>query len=433
MLLRMLRQVKDSKTMIRKSITSILALFAATFLLAACGDKQSDHSHEEGGHGHGAEDHEEKKGPNGGRLLESGDFAIEVTIFEQGTPPQFRLFAYHAGQPVPLSQVDATIVLSRLDGEENQFSFTPAGDYLLGDGIVTEPHSFDVSVTAQYNGRRHSWSYDSHEGRTQIAPAMADEVGILVEPVGPQTLKTTLDVLGRIEFAPDAQSTLRARFPGKILEVLKTEGQMVKAGEVLARVESNESLRAYEIKAPMDGVIVKRMAHAGDVVFDTPLFVVGDLSRLRVDFHIYPKDLTTVRPGQQVTLTSIDERLTAQTVLDAYLPTTESATQTMIVHADLNNPENAWVPGMTVKGSVVVEEREVPLAVRTEALQRFRDFTVVFARVGDTYEVRMLDLGQRTPEWVEVLGGIKPSQAYVTGNSFLIKADIEKDGASHDH
>ena len=66
-------------------------------------------------------------------------------------------------------------------------------------------------------------------------------------------------------------------------------------------------------------------------------------------------------------------------------------------------------------------------------LQRFRDFTVVFARFGETYEVRMLELGQQDSEYVEVLGGIDPETPYVVDQSFLIRADIEKSGASHDH
>lgn len=415
-------------------IKKLTTLCAAGLLLAACDQAATDRTQKEGEHGQGvAAENEVKKGPNRGLLLEDGNFAIEVTIFEQGRPPQFRLFAYEAGKPLNPAQIEASVILTRLDGEENHFAFKAEADHLAGDGVVTEPHSFDVTVEASYKGRKHSWTYDSYEGRTTISQKMADEVGIEVETVGPQKLVTTLEVLGRIEFAPDAQSTLRARFPGTILSVTKNEGQTVKAGEVLARIESNESLRPYEVKAPIDGVIVKRTAHVGDVVFDTPLFVVGDLKRLRVDFHVYPVDLGTVKPGQEVSLTSIDGRISAQTTLDAYLPTAKSATQTMTVHAQLDNGKGQWVPGMTVKGSVIVERREVPLAVRTGALQRFRDFTVVFARVSETYEVRMLELGQRTPEWTEVLSGIKPGQPYVTGNSFLIKADIEKSGASHDH
>ena len=88
---------------------------------------------------------------------------------------------------------------------------------------------------------------------------------------------------------------------------------------------------------------------------------------------------------------------------------------------------------MSVKGDVLVKEKEVPLAVKNSALQRFRDFTVVFAKYGDTYEVRMLELGVSDDINVEVLSGLKPGTEYVTENSFLIKADIEKSGASHDH
>ena len=86
-----------------------------------------------------------------------------------------------------------------------------------------------------------------------------------------------------------------------------------------------------------------------------------------------------------------------------------------------------------MRGEVIVGTHEVELAVKNAGLQRFRDFTVVYAKVGNTYEVRMLDLGRTDGTWTEVLGGISPLEEYVSANSFLIKADVEKDGASHDH
>ena len=88
---------------------------------------------------------------------------------------------------------------------------------------------------------------------------------------------------------------------------------------------------------------------------------------------------------------------------------------------------------MAVSAEVTVDSKEVPLAVKESGLQRFRDFTVVFAQVDDTYEVRMLELGARDGEYAEVLGGLKPGTAYVSEQSFLIKADVDKSGASHDH
>ncbi|TAK08439.1 MAG: HlyD family secretion protein, partial [Rhizorhabdus sp.] len=114
--------------------------------------------------------------------------------------------------------------------------------------------------------------------------------------------------------------------------------------------------------------------------------------------------------------------------------TADLASQTLLAHVHL--PASAaeqFRPGMGVEGSFVVAVQPVPLAVRTRAIQRFRDFEVVYAKAGDSYEVRMLDIGRRTPEWTEILGGLKPGTEYVTDGAFLIRADIEKSGASHDH
>ena len=79
------------------------------------------------------------------------------------------------------------------------------------------------------------------------------------------------------------------------------------------------------------------------------------------------------------------------------------------------------------------KQKTVALAVKKQALQNFRDFTVVFARFENTFEVRMLELGESNGDYVEVLGGLKPGTEYVTDNSFILKADILKNNASHDH
>lgn len=88
---------------------------------------------------------------------------------------------------------------------------------------------------------------------------------------------------------------------------------------------------------------------------------------------------------------------------------------------------------MAVRGEVVTAVHEAPLVVEARALQRWRDFDVVFARIGEQYEVRVLTLGPADGEHVQVLAGLRPGTAYVTGNSYLLKAELEKSGASHDH
>ena len=99
----------------------------------------------------------------------------------------------------------------------------------------------------------------------------------------------------------------------------------------------------------------------------------------------------------------------------------------------LDNADGRWTPGQFVEARVTVGETPVALAVPLSALQTFREFDVVFAQVGETYEVRMLTLGLRDGQSVEVLDGLAPGTVFVSDNSYLIKADIEKSGASHDH
>lgn len=421
------------KTLNRLNILWAAALPFAVLTLAGC-EAPAPNANTTAMHGHGsAMDNDEAKGPHGGRLLKQGDFAVELRVDEAGRPPRWQAYAFNQGQPVDAGAVQLSVTTQRLDGDEHRFVLVSEGEARVSEDVVIEPHSFDVSVDAQYQGQNYHWQFASPEGRSHISTAMAEKMGITAEPVGPQHIAEYVEVLGRVDFAPNALVTLRAQFPGRVLEVLKGEGDAVQKGDVLARIEASESLRSYAVRATMDGLVIQRGTNSGDVVDMAALFVIGDPTKLRVAFHIYPGDFSRVRPGQPVMIKSVDGAWEAQSQIAAYLPTTEAATQTLIAYAPLANEDNHWLPGMIVTGQVETNAVEVPLAVRTQALQRFRDWPVVFAQIGEDYEVRMLELGRQNEQWSEVLGGIKPGQVYVTENSFVIKADIEKEGASHDH
>jgi len=211
-------------------------------------------------------------------------------------------------------------------------------------------------------------------------------------------------------------------------------GQRVSRGQVIARVESSESLQTYSVTAPISGVITAKNVNPGSITGGgAPMLTIGDPTRLHAEFFLYPRDAERVRVGQRIEIKSQAGEHTASGVIEAILPADDVLSQTLVAHVELPYQGGVWRPGLGVSGLVQVGQGEVPLAVRTKALQPFRDFTVVYAKVGDTYEVRMLDLGRRTEEWTEVLGGIEPGTTYVVDGAFLIRADIEKSGASHDH
>ena len=409
-------------------IIVFITLVIAAWLLVSGPNEQTVMSHDE----HAANSEEVSKGPHGGRLLEADSFAVELTIFEKGIPPEFHVYPYFEGKPVALDAVTLNIELTRLDGQVDKFPFKPQADYLRGDGVVTEPHSFDVSVTARYQGNAYKWEYENYEGRTHIAANMAIEAGIATETAGPGIIHETLTLTGRVQTDPNRLSHVRARFPGVVRSIKRNLGEVVKAGDVLATVQSNESLQTYSLTAPIAGLIVKREIQPGEATGDTPLFIIADLSQVWVEFDVFGRDLNQVRSGQDVKIESLDGQQ-MQGNLDWVSPLAAHASQSVHARVVLPNPNGQLRPGQFVRGEVTIAEHKVPLAVRLSALQGFRDFTVVFARFGETYEVRMLELGRRNHEWVEVLDGLKTGTEYVTQNSYIIKADIEKSGASHDH
>ncbi|MGB3364481.1 MAG: efflux RND transporter periplasmic adaptor subunit [Thermodesulfobacteriota bacterium] len=384
------------------------------------------------------ETEKQERGPKGGKLFRDGDFSIELTIFEQGVQPQFRVYAYENDKPVDPSKVNLSIELHRLDGEINRFAFKPENNVLIGDGVVNEPHSFDVMMEANYKGQPHRWEFESHEGRTEISEKAAQESGVNTEKAGAATISKYARLTGRITLNRNSTAQIRARFPGIVKSVNAMWGQQVKKGDVLAKVESNKSLNTFNVVSPVDGIIMARNTNVGDVAGDKPLFTIADLSEVWAEFHVFPTDLPNIQPDQMVRVYELaglrDENLNmAIAPLKMLLPTANAISQTVLAIVPLDNKHGQWRPGMTVKGDVLIDEKQVPLAVKTSALQSFRDFTVVFAKVGNAYEVRMLELGMSDGEMVEVLSGLKPGTEYVTENSFLIKADIEKSGAGHDH
>ena len=375
-----------------------------------------------------------ERGTHRGRMLRDGDFALEITIFEEGVPPEFHIYPYHSGKPIPPSDVKLAIELGRLGNRVDNITFTAEEDYLKGDQVVVEPHSFDVKVHAEWSGKTSDWSYESHEGRTQISAKAAGAAGIQVEKAGPASIKDIIELTGVISLNEDSNARIGGRFDGFIKSVNKTVGQSVRAGEVLARLDRNVTLQDYDVVSPIDGVVVARNANIGSTTTpDTVLFEIADLSAVWAELHVFGRDRERVKVGQSVVVESDDKLTRAKGTIAYVMPVAEAASQAVVVRVVLDNKDSKWFPGTFVRGLLTVAERKVPLAVKTSGLQRFRDFTVVFAQVGDTYEVRMLDLGASDGTWTEVLGGIDAGQDYVAENSFLIKADIEKSGASHDH
>ncbi|KTD53607.1 HelB protein [Legionella santicrucis] len=380
------------------------------------------------------EHHEIEKGPQGGRLFKEGDLTLELLLFERGMPPHFRAYMYQKGKPISPVQTQLTLQLTRFNQKKEVITFIPVEHFLQSKQVIQEPHSFDVSLKLSYSGKSYSWHYSTYEGRVKLVPAMLQAAEIKTVIAQSQTIKTQLKVVGKITPNRDTMAPIYARYSGIIKSMNKNLGDEVTKGELLAIIESNESLQNYNITAPITGTIVQKYATNGELAQNTkPIYEIANLDNVWADFTLYRKEAPLVKQGMNIIVMG-DEGTPKSTSTISYIaPLGIEDTQTTLARAVLPNENRLWLPGMYVNGEIIIKERIVPVAVRISALQRMDEQDVVFVQQGDYFEATPVALGQRDEQWVEILSGLDAGQCYVTKNSFYIKAELGKEGASHEH
>ncbi|WP_312326074.1 efflux RND transporter periplasmic adaptor subunit [Stenotrophomonas sp.] len=300
----------------------------------------------------------------------------------------------------------------------------PAAGEGEGDGHAEDTHGVSL------RGDEHDDAPES----TVIPAAMAEQSGIRVAPVAAGTIADEHDVQGLLTPVDGRVAQVMARFPGPIRSLRANVGDTVQAGQVLASIESNLSLTTYTVSAPISGVVLARQAQVGGVAGEgTPLFEIGDLSTLWVDLHIFGNDTQHITAGVPVTVSRMTDGVTQATTLERVLPGTATASQSTVARATLRNDDGLWRPGAAVKARIVVATRPAAQVVPLSALQTLDGKDVVFVRTGDTYTARNVRLGARDATQIEVLDGLAVGENVVVEQSYVVKADIGKAGAAHEH
>lgn len=286
----------------------------------------------------------------------------------------------------------------------------------------------------EHAGEGHDEGAEAAPEATTIPAAIARQSGIVVAAAGPGTIADEHEVQGLVTPLEGRVARVTARYPGPVRTLRANVGDRVRAGQTLATIDSNLSLTTYAIAAPISGVVLARNAAYGEVATEgTTLFEIADLSTLWVDLHVFGADASHLRPGLPVTVMRMGEDQGVNTTLDRILPGTATASQSTVARASIANADGLWRPGSAVRARVTVELQPVALAVPLSALQRMDEGDVVFVREGERYLARPVQIGRRDARRVEVLSGLKAGEQVVVEQSFLIKADIEKSGAAHEH
>ena len=312
---------------------------------------------------------------------------------------------------------------------------------------------------------------DTAEGAEKAAEAVPVEVA----KAGRRAIAASYGGTAALEARADSQVV--AKTSGVALQVLVEEGQRVRAGQVLVRLDSaraqlqaaqsgaqvrklqanyERSLKLAEqklisandidqikydlenaraanrlsnlevsyanVKAPIDGVIASRSIKPGNFVqINTPIFRIVDIDQLEATLNVPERELATLKAGLPVEL-QVDA-LAGKTftgIVDRVSPVVDAGSGTFRVIAAFNNASGQLQPGMFGRLRIDYDRRANALAIPRAALIEDDTKPSVFV-VRDGKALRVaLTVGHVEDGWVEVREGLKEGeQVVVAGKTAL--------------
>jgi membrane fusion protein, heavy metal efflux system len=384
----------------------------------------------------------------------------------------------------------------------------------------THSHPGDASATrAAMPGQehdKHGHGNDAHGHDEERIVALPEErvkqLGIDVAVAQAGSLQTQLTLPGTVTLNADKRVHVVSRIPGIVQEIRKTLGDSVRAGDVMAVLDSREladakatylaarerlrlaestfsreedlwkkqispeqdyltakqalaeariehqvsaqKLRAlgfseafvqhltsrpnapltrYEVTAPLTGTVIEKHIAVGEVLKDdTEAFIVADLSTVWVDLNVPVNDLPLVRQGQRVVVEA-GPAMKAEGTIAYVSPVVSEDTHTAVTRVVLPNPDGSWRPGLFVTATIAVSNTPVSVLIPKTAVQTVDGQSSVFVYTPEGFVPRPVTLGHTNATHVEVTAGLQAGERYAATETFVLKAEIGKGAASHDH
>jgi cobalt-zinc-cadmium efflux system membrane fusion protein len=325
-----------------------------------------------------------------------------------------------------------------------------AAIFALGAGVyATAPSKSDTQTAATSKAARqgdktkgektkgekgHDEKGHGEEGVVEMSDARVASSNIEILTARTETLHDSLVLNGILQPNQETLVQVTPRFPGVVREIKKRIGDTVEKGELLAKIESNQSLSVYEMRAPISGTVIDRQISLGEYASEQkPAFIVADISTVWVDLSVYRRNLPRVRIGDKILIDVGDGGKPIEASLSYISPVGSSDTQSALARAVVPNIDMRLRTGLFVSARLILSAKPVAIAVRASAIQTVENRSVVFVRSGDKFEARDVELGARDSDNVEILFGLLDGDRYAAKNSFIVKAELGKGSASHEH
>src|SRR5436190_1865661 len=256
-------------------------------------------------------------------------------------------------------------------------------------------------------------------GRDPAGGGGGAPMGMPVEVVVARTdtVRDEISATGQIEAVQSID--LRPEVDGRVVEILIREGQEVAQGQYdLQRIR----LERTTVRAPFAGVVGQRYVSLGDYVTNsTKLASLHTVNPQRAAFQVPERFAHELRPGQRVSfrVAAIAGRdFTGE--VDFVDPVVQLPGRTILVKAQVPNPARLLQPGMFIEARLVTAVRPQAVVVPEDAVVPAEGSSFVWVVVAGKADRRKVNLGVRTPGFVEITDGVKAGDQVVTGGLAML-------------
>ena len=307
--------------------------------------------------------------------------------------------------------------------------------YMTSNLTAQEHQNHDHEVEHKTNGDADNETiHEEHEGHDEhgdeLVLMLSDEAvelaGIEISRVKYGQIGQALELPGEIGFNEDRLAHIAPRFAGVAVQANYRVGDYVEKGDVVAIVESNESMNTYSIRAPISGWVIDRHITQGEFVSEqSSIFIIADLSTVWVNLAVYPKDAARIHKGQSAIIKAVGSDNIASGEIEYVTPIIDFRTRSATARVVMPNPDNKWPPGTFVQARIESESVGDVLVVERSAVQYLDERSVVFV-FDETGGFRPIDIvtGESDRYYTQVMNGLDEGIEYVSSGAFELKAKI---------
>ncbi len=205
------------------------------------------------------------------------------------------------------------------------------------------------------------------------------------------------------------------------IDQLRYDLENARAANRLANLEVSYA----NVVAPISGVIAERNIKPGNFVqINTPIFRIVDTSRLEATLNVPERELATLKPGMEVQM-QVDALpgREFEGIIDRIAPVVDAGSGTFRVITAFDGG-GVLQPGMFGRIRIDHDQRTDALVVPRVALLEDGDPAVYTVR--DKKAVRVpVTLGYMDGQWVEVRKGLKAGEPVVTAGKVALREGSE--------